>query len=142
MKNLFFIFLFISIQLYAQSSKNIDSLFLVNDYLQEIKTVVNSKDDNDKKIKELDNLIRIATRQKSVFSRNIKLVVKNQKTQDELGVSINFILQSLVLYETDIKSSSKSASERKYLNQNIPPLIDNILYHCKRFEENVKFETH
>ncbi|SHK55743.1 hypothetical protein [Epilithonimonas mollis] len=131
MKNLFFIFLLVSVPLYSQASKNIDSLFLVKDYLQNIRTTVNSKINNQKKTEKLDSLIRTATKYKTIFDRNIRAIVKIREEETELRTAINFILQSMVLYRSDLKDRSENRTEILYLNKNIPILINKIYYHTR-----------
>lgn len=141
MRTLFLLFFLISFQANSQTSKVVDSLFLVKSYLLEIRTTVNSKE-KPQQLQKLDRLIKSATTQKDFFNRNIIKIVDNKQEMAKLKSSLNFILQSLVLYKSDISNDNDGFSEKKYLNQNIPPLVDKIIYHCKRYEDKIKFETH
>lgn len=142
MRTLFLLFLLISFQANSQTSKAIDSLFLIKKYLQNIQNTVNSKEETKQKIAKLDHLVRSATAQKDVFNRNIIKITDSKQEIVQLKSSLNFILQSLVLHKSDILNDKDGFSEKKYLNENIPPLVDKIIYHCKRFEEKLEFETH
>lgn len=141
-KKYLFVFLFVSLQANAQLTKKIDSLFLVKSYLLNIQHTVNSKEESKQKLAKLDNFVKSATAQKAVFNKNIAKIVENKQEIEQLKSSLNFILQSLALYKSDISNNKSGLSEKKYLNQNIPPLIDKIIFYCKRLEENIKFETH
>jgi len=140
MRTLFLLFFLISFQANSQTSKVVDSLFLVKSYLLEIRTTVNSKE-KPQQLEKLDRLIKSATTQKDFFNRNIIKILDNKQEMAKLKSSLNFILQSLVLYKSDISNDNDGFSEKKYLNQNIPPLVDKIIYHCKRYEDKIKFET-
>jgi len=140
MRTLFLLFFLISFQANSQTSKVVDSLFLVKSYLLEIRTTVNSKE-KPQQLEKLDRLIKSATTQKDFFNRNIIKILDNKQEMAKLKSSLNFILQSLVLYKSDISNDNDGFSEKKYLNQNIPPLVDKIIYHCKRYEDKIKFAT-
>lgn len=141
MKPLFIFLLFISLQLNAQNRSSVDSLFMVKNYLIEIQEYVNTKKSNDQKLAQLDKLAKAAAKQNNIFERKLKVILDNKKESDDMKVSFKFILQSMALYKSDFSNGKDGFSEKKYLRQNIPPLIDKILYHCKRFEDKIKFNT-
>lgn len=126
--------LIISLQANAQLSKNIDSLFLVKNYLLEISNTVNIKENPKRKLIQLNQLIKTATQQKSVFERNIIKVIKNKKETEDMNLSLNLILQSLILYKSDYNRKPKPCgrNEAAYLNKNISILVDKIYYYCER----------
>lgn len=142
MKPLFLFLLSISLQINAQNRSSVDSLFIVKKYLIEIQDIVNSKKSNGQKLAELDKLVKSAAKQNNIFERSLKVILDSKKESDDMKASFKLILQSMALYKSDIKMNSKNDSERKYLNRNISPLVDKILYHCKRFEDKLKFETY
>lgn len=131
-KNILFLLLLFAVKTYAQTSKSIDSLFMVKSYLLVIQETVNAKKSEKQKIAKLDSLIRLATSHKRIFDRNLNDIVKYEREAKEMKTSLNFILQSMVLYKTDLKSSGKSPSEILYLNKNIPILVNKI-YHYGKF---------
>ncbi|WP_162796137.1 hypothetical protein [Pedobacter nanyangensis] len=142
MKWLFLLFMLVSLQTNAQISKGMDSIFLVKDYLLHIQKAVNTQQPEKEKIAKLDSLIRLATEQKAVFGRNLSPILKNEQEAREMKTSLNFILQSMVLYRSDLQSNNKSQSEILYLNKNIPILINKIYFYCKRFQNFREEKTH
>lgn len=129
----FFLLLLFSVRVNAQTAKGTDSLIMVKNYLLNIQKTVNAKQPEKQKVTKLDSLIRSATKQKAIFERNLNSVVQNKQEAAEMKTSLNFILQSMVLYKTDIKNSQpKSArTEMLYLNKNISILNNKITYYCK-----------
>ncbi|WP_162926574.1 hypothetical protein [Pedobacter chitinilyticus] len=125
--------LLLSIKVSAQTEKATDSLALIRNYLLDIQKAVNTKQPQKHKVAKLDSLIRLATKQQAVFERNLSPVLKNKREVVAMESSLNFILQSMVLYKTGIKNSqSRSAhAETLYLNKNISILANKITYYCK-----------
>lgn len=135
-KQLLFLLLLFSIKVNAQTAKGIDSLFLVKNYLLDVQTIINAKQLENQKIEKLDSFIRSATKQKAIFGRNINSIVQNNQEAEEMKTSLNFILQSMVVYKTDIKNNQpkQARTEILYLNKNIPILINKIYFYTKRFQ--------
>lgn len=137
--------LFIMIWFQANAQKTvIDSIFGVQDYLLEIRNSVNSNESPRKKLDKLNSLIQSATTQKAIFSRNITKISGQPQEEVQLKSLLNFILQSLVLYETDLKNNNiKSAqNELKYMNKNISNLVYKIDFHCKVAKTKIDENTH
>ncbi len=139
MHKLILLFLLISLQANAQRP-GLDSLSMVRNYLMEIRNAVNSKELPKHKLEKLDRLIKSATSQKAIFNRNITKVIVVALEAEQLMSTLNFILQSMVLYRSDIKSNYESQSETVFLNKNIPVLVYKIDFYSKRakirLEEN------
>lgn len=134
----FFLLLLFSVRVNAQTAKGTDSLIMVKNYLLNIQKTVNAKQAEKQKIAKLDSLIRLATKQKAIFGRNLTCVVKNKQEAAEMKTTLNFILQSMVLYKADLKSNGESPSEILYLNKNIPILSNKIYYYCKSAQQSLK----
>lgn len=137
------VFLLISIFGNAQKSK-IDSLLITRDYLSEILSTVNGKNSNkNEQLQKLKIIIKQASVKEKQFKSNLKEIIPtNNPDYKKMTNSFHLILQSVVLYKSDIPNNNDGLSEKKYLNQNIPTLIDKINYHCKIFEEKMNFKTH
>lgn len=121
MKSLILILFFFGIQMNAQT-KSKDSLVLVKEYLYELKSTVNSSKFKKSKILKMERLIRTGITQREIFERNIKRT-KSKEEAEEMIRTFNFILQSAILYKNDIKKNYSGYSEVKYLNTNIPVLL-------------------
>ncbi len=121
MKKLILLFFFISTQLQAQT-KNTDSLLPVKKYLFELKQTVNSGKMKKSKMIKLERLIRTGMTQREIFTRNIKRM-KNKEEAEEMIKMFNFILQSAILYKSDVKKNYSGYSEGTFLNTNIPLLM-------------------
>lgn len=115
----------------AQSKKNIDSLFLINDYLHDIKSTSNNKLSGEIQYARIDELIKKGTQHNQILQRNLKVILSNNKQKySDLNNRFRMILQSAILLKTDLKNSNfvlpKNNSEQIYLSKNIPILIDEI----------------
>lgn len=112
--------------------------------MSEIRNTVNQNDlDKDKRLQQLKILVKEASEKEKKFKSNLREVILiDNPDYKAMTNSFHLILQSLALYKSDISNNSDSLSEKKYLNANIPPLIDKIYYHCKIFEERIKSKTH
>lgn len=143
MKKILLLFLLISIFANAQKSR-IDSLLVISDYLSEIRNTVNENSiDKVQRLQKLKVLIKEASAKEKNFKSNLKEIIPTNNYDYKMMTNrFHLILQSLVLYKSDISNNNNGLSEKKYLNQNIPPLIDKINYHCKIFEEKINFKTH
>lgn len=143
MKNLLILFFFVSILGNAQRSKS-DSLLATREYLSEILNKVNAKNPNkNQQLQQLKILIKQSSAQEKKFKFNLKEVIPADDPDYKMMTNdFHLILQSLVLYKSDISNDNSGLSEKKYINQNIPPLIDKINYHCKVIEEKINFKTH
>lgn len=133
-RRLFLLFLLVSLQTNAQTSKSIDSIFWVKNYLLDIQKTVNSKENHKQKTEKLTVLIRSSTKQKAVFGRNIHLIAPTHQEAEEMKTSLNFVLQSMVLYKSDLKEQPKKpavTNELAYLNKNITILVHKINHYCK-----------
>ncbi|MCJ8210406.1 hypothetical protein MUY27_11860 [Mucilaginibacter sp. RS28] len=121
---------------YSQANTHTDSLFATKNYLQAITSTINQVKDPKQRVGKLDSLIRLGTEQKAIFERNMKVLLKeNDQEYKMVSRSFNFILQSVILYKTDMKennyrSNQSTKTELVYLNKNIPPLIDKIYRYC------------
>ena len=132
----------VSVFVNAQKS-TVNRLLMINDYLSEIRTTVNTKNLKKQQLQKLEILIKEASAKEKQFRSDLKEVIPTESLDYKtMTDSFHLILQSVALYRSDISNDESGLSEKRFLNQNIPPLIDKILYHCKRFEENIKFNTH
>lgn len=122
----------------------VDSLLMINDYLSEMRNIVNENNiDKDERLQKLKTLIKEASIKEKKFKTDLKEVISIENPDYKLMTnSFRLILQSLVLYKSDISNNNNGLSEKKYLNRNIPPLIDKIYYYCKVFEERTKSKVH
>lgn len=120
-KTIFIILLFFGFQLNAQT-KTTDSLFQVKKYLHELQSTVNSNQLKEQKVLKMNCLIRAGITQREIFERNINLT-KSKEAAVEMMRLFNFILQSGILYKSDVKKNYSGYSEVCYLNTNIPILI-------------------
>lgn len=141
MQKLLFLFLLVSLQTNAQKAA-IDSLFIVQNYLSEIRNTVNSKKSHKHKLEKLGSLIQSADTQKAIFNRNITKIAGTTKDTEQLKSSLNSILQSVILYRSDLKNNYKSQSEIIFLNKNIPVLVYKIDFHCTRAKIRLEENTH
>ena len=125
-------FLFAPLAASAQSANRADSLWVVENYLTSIQqTINNPKLTEKRKVAQLDSLIRLATGYKQLFTSQIKKIVSDEQECENMNRSLNYILQSMALYKSDIKKnnykpSKSSSQEVTYLNTNIPALISRI----------------
>src|SRR5690606_5734051 len=103
-------------------SKTTDSLLLVKTYLTELKKTATSKQSKKAKLLKLEPLLRDGIRQRGILNRNIKRT-KNPNETEELVRLFNFILQSAILYKSDIKNNYSGAAEISYLKMNIPVFL-------------------
>jgi hypothetical protein len=135
---------------FSQSYKPVDSLFIVKDYLIEIKNSMPNKGSVTilEEVKKLEALIRQGTKQKIVFENQLNIILKNDsKEKESLLQKFNYILQSAILLKTDLKQNNylyneSSLKEAQYLYKNSAVLIDKIYYHCNRFKENAAHKTY
>lgn len=143
MKNLLILFFLVSIFGSAQRSKT-DSLLATSEYLSEILNTVNAKNSNkNKQLQKLKIIIKQSSAQEKKFKSNLKEFIPTDNPDHKMMTNnFHLILQSLVLYKSDISNDNDGLSEKKYLNQNIPTLIDKINFHCKLFKEKMNFKTH
>ncbi|MBP7555650.1 MAG: hypothetical protein KA821_05275 [Chitinophagaceae bacterium] len=113
----------------AQSAGGADSLWVVKNYLMSIQqTINNTKFTEKQRIVQLDSLTRLSTGYKQLFAAELKKVVPDDRERENMNRSLNYILQSMVLYKSDIKKnnykrSKSSNTELSYLNTNIPLLL-------------------
>lgn len=68
--------------------------------------------------------------QKTRLEYNLSPIVKNRQVAGEVTAEFNFIIQSFILYKTNLLNKAEKISEMEYLNHNIPILVDNIYYYC------------
>lgn len=129
-RSLLILFLLIPIKSIARDSPNSDSLLLVKNYLLDIQRVINEKVTEQERLGALDSLLQRASVQKTRLEYNLNLIVKNGQIAGEMTAVFNFIIQSLILYKTDLRNKSENTSEMEYLNHNIPILVDKIYYYC------------
>lgn len=119
-RSLLILFLLLSIKSIAQDSPNSDSLLLVKNYLLDIQRVINEKVTEQERLGALDSLLQRASVQKTRLEYNLNLIVKNGQVAGEMTAAFNFIIQSLILYKTDLRNKAENTSEMEYLNHNIP----------------------
>jgi len=109
---------------FAQSTQRADSLLMIKKYLLGVQKSVNMKQTKMQKIITLDTLIAKGIKEEQVLQRNIARRLKESANQqDELLRTFHFIVQSLALYKSDLKSEGASPLEDRYLNEKIPVLI-------------------
>lgn len=113
----------------AQPTGRADSLWVAENYLTSIQqTINNTKLAEKQRLVQLDSLTRLATGYKQLFAAELKKVVSDDQERENMNRSLNYILQSMVLYKSDIKKnnykrSKSSNTELSYLNTNIPRLL-------------------
>ncbi|MGB3107969.1 hypothetical protein [Sphingobacterium siyangense] len=130
MYRLLLLFLLAPLLTNAQYTKNIDSLFTVKDYLLDISNTVRSKQNNEKKIAKLGELIRSATSKKAVFDRNLTKIIKEDEDTDRLKSMFNLAMQSMVLYRSDLLNNFDNQTEASYLYEKLSILIFKIYFYC------------
>ena len=101
----------------AQATQPKDSLLLAKTFLLDIQRSLSKKQERQQKIVMLDSLINKGKSLDKVFHRS---------QLSHLSRSFQFILQSLVLYKSDLKIAADSPMERQYLDKNIPLLLKQI----------------
>lgn len=101
----------------AQTIQPKDSLLLTKIYLLDIQRSLSKKQGRQQKIVMLDSLINKGKALDNVFHRG---------QLSKLSRAFHFILQSLALYKSDLKTAADSPMERQYLDENIPMLIKQI----------------
>ncbi len=138
---LIFLFLITSIQTNAQIAE-VDSLSTVRNYLVEIRNTVNAKELRRHKLEKLGSLIKSAAMQKAIFNRNAVKITATLREAEQLKSALNYILQSMILYRSDIKNNHESQSEIVFLNKNIPVLIYKIDFYSKRAKIRLEENTH
>lgn len=136
-----FLFLLTSLQGNAQIAE-VDGLYMVRNYLVEIRNTVNAKEPPKHKLEKLDSLIKSANMQKAVFNRNVAKITATPQEAEQLKSALNYILQSMILYRSDIKNYHESQSEIVFLNKNIPVLIYKIDFYSKRSKTRLEENTH
>lgn len=125
-------FLFAPLAAAAQSASRADSLWVVENYLTSIQQTINNPKLTEKqRIIHLDSLTRLATGYKQLFAAELKKVVLDDRECENMNRSLNYILQSMVLYKSDIKNnnykrSKSSGEEAAYLNTTIPAFISRL----------------
>jgi len=141
----FFLIFFFLVSFFgtAQRSK-IDSLLMTRDYLSEILSTVNANDlGKNEQLQKLKIMIKQASAKERKFKSGLKEVIPTESPDYKTMTDrFHWILQSVALYRSDISSNENGLSEKRFLNQNIPPLIDKINYHGRLFEEKINFKTH
>ncbi|CAA7385749.1 hypothetical protein [Chryseobacterium fistulae] len=136
------IFLSCSSMIFCQNREAIDSLFATKDYLSEIKNTINIQEDVNK-VQKIQKLIRAGSEKEARFKFFLKKVVNDHREYEDMTRSFHWILQSLVLYKSDLTtnlSENEKNSEKMYMNRHIPPLINQIYFYTKKCQE--KSETH
>ncbi|CAA7193773.1 hypothetical protein [Chryseobacterium potabilaquae] len=126
----------------CQNREAIDSLFATKDYLSEIKKTINIQEDVNK-VQRIQKLIRAGSEKEERFKFFLKKIVNDHTEYEDMIQSFHWILQSLVLYKSDLTtnvSEIEKNSEKMYMNRHIPPLINQIYFYTKKFQE--KSETH
>lgn len=101
----------------AQTTQPKDSLLSAKTYLLDIQKFLSKKRERQQKIVMLDSLINEGKALDKVFHRG---------QLSKLSRSFHFILQSLALYKSDLKTAADSPIEMQYLDENIPMLIKQI----------------
>lgn len=107
-------------------SQKIDKLTLVNNYLLDIKELINHIPKTKKaKLAKFDHLLKQGSAQKRMLEEELK---KTKNAAEHQGIirQFNFVLQAVILVKTDIKNNIVSTEDIDYLNQNIPILIRKI----------------
>ncbi|GEM_PF-2789816 len=125
------IFMFLTIKINAQK-KYIDSLMTVTTYLLDLKSIVNDTiTPVQLKVNKLDSMVRLATKFQTIIDNSGKKVVEIDKAFEKMRSDFRFVIQSAILYKTDIKMKtadgiSSAKKELLYMNKNIPILINKI----------------
>mgnify|MGYP000873556568 CR=1 FL=1 len=128
------IFMFLTIKINAQK-KYIDSLMTVTTYLLDLKSTVNDTiTPVQLKVNKLDSMVRLATKFQAIIDNSGKKVIAIDNVFEKIRNDFRFVIQSVILYKTDIKEQEYKISERLlqeklYINKNIPPLVDKIYYY-------------
>lgn len=121
----------------AQNRINVDSLLMVKNYLLQIQHTVESKQlKASVQINRLDSLIHKGSWQQEVLTRNLPAVLhNNSQEQNNLLQDYRFIVQSAILYKTDLRNNNNkpngsTTEEMRYMKQHIPPLVSKIAHYC------------
>lgn len=122
----------------AQQQKHIDSLLMVKDYLLTLQQVVSDRETTlRKKVEQVDSLLKKGVYYETLFKTHLIPIVTPYQESERLLQSFRFIVQSAILFKTDVKQQGykpgkSSAAEVLYLNKNIPPLVDSIYRYCSK----------
>lgn len=135
-KWLLFFSLLYSTNTEAQQQKHVDSLFMVEEYLLLLQRVVSDRGTTQrKKVEQVDNLLKKGVYYESLFKTHLAPIVPAYQERERLQQSFRFIIQSAILFKTDMKQQGykpgkSSRGEVLYMNKNIPPLVDSIYRYC------------
>lgn len=124
----------------AQSKSHIVSLYQINNYLLDLRSTVIKNDWNTN-----DQLIKVSQLMEKgiVYEKQFPIWLNAVLHEDswhytEMQRQFTLILQTLALYNSDLKTSqtkSPSNQDLEFLNTRIPKLVDEIYYYCKLAEE-------
>lgn len=122
MKTILFLMLIINIQLIAQTNNN-NNFDITKTYLSQIQEAVDyAPNTMNQKINNLKHVIEQGKHQRNILEKQLQKT-KSEKEQREIIRDFNFILQSVIMLNTDIQKNFPVSSEINYLNQNIPLLL-------------------
>jgi hypothetical protein len=140
-KKISFVFvLLVTSMMFAQNKNQIDSLYQVKNYLLDLRSTVVKNDWNTN-----EQLIKVSQLMEKgkVYEKQFPIWLNAVLHEDswhytEMKRQFTLILQTLALYNSDLKTSqtkSPSNQDLEFLNTRIPKLIDEIYYYCKLAEE-------
>lgn len=95
-----------------------DSMALTCNWLLKVHTSINSKLEKKQKLSDIRSLLEEGKDFHQFFKRKMHLK-EGQESQD-LYSQFNFIVQSIILYKTDLNNNDDAREEVSYLNKNIP----------------------
>lgn len=133
---------------FTQTRSSIDTLLQIKDYLLEVKNLASNSTINGKeRYGKVSALLKSAIAKEAQFKEHLKSVTnENNSDYKELTGKLHWILQSIALYKADIVSSGykrpPNSSEEQYLNQNIPPLVNQLNHYCKWAKQQIDYKTH
>ncbi|MGO4770336.1 hypothetical protein ACEN2I_01630 [Flavobacterium sp. W22_SRS_FK3] len=127
----------------AQSSKTIDSLMVVKDYLLTIKGALpHDASEVSQSIKNLDSLIHLGTQKKIFFDKQLQIILKNNPEEIKaLLQKYDLVLQSAIVVKTDLKQhlfgTAETKKEMYYLYGSSSFLVDRIYFHSSSYKSRI-----
>jgi hypothetical protein len=140
-------FLFI-ITTNSQNKNDIDSLHQVKNYLLDLKSTVIKNDWNtNEQLTKVSQLMEKGKVYEKQFPIWLNAVVhKDSRHYTEMNRQFTLILQTLALYNSDLKAKPNqlpnNLDDLMFLNTSIPKLVHEINYYCKLSEKELLKKTH
>lgn len=142
-----FILLFTSC-MFAQNKSHMDSLYQVKNYLLDLRgTVIKNDWNTNEQLIKVSQLMEKGKVYEKQFPIWLNAVVhKDSRHYTEMNRQFTLILQTLALYNSDLKAKPNqlpnNLDDLMFLNTSIPKLVHEINYYCKLSEEERLKKTH